>query len=421
MNRIILIGNGFDLAHGLPTRYDQFINWYWDLWIYKLKAYPQNSKEDELCKYEIARWGWNSFFLTKNNPLNPIKGKELIKHMQENKAYFKYSQCEFLKNISQSIETKGWVDIENEYYKLLKDFISADASSMAIALNSQLTCLKENLITYLNELQSNESIASNSIKSQIYAPILEKDIAINATKHLEEHINFWARQNKATWKTRLSNYNLNNPFLLDKVFDYIEEHSFSTSFIESNLKEDLIKDNPFSYLLLPDNILLLNFNYTTTPNLYLYKDSNITTINYIHGKLDDSNSVIFGYGDELDEKYHEIKNLNNNKYLEHFKTPKYLETDNYRRLLQFIDSAPFQVCVMGHSCGNSDRTLLNTIFEHDNCISIKPYFYKKEDGTDNYLDIIQNISRNFTDMKKMRDRVVNKTYCEPLSQKNLNN
>ncbi len=29
---------------------------------------------------------------------------------------------------------------------------------------------------------------------------------------------------------------------------------------------------------------------------------------------------------------------------------------------------------------------------------------------------VQNISRNFTDMKLMRDRVVNKTYCEPLSK-----
>lgn len=30
MNRIILIGNGFDLAHGLPTRYEDFINDYWN-------------------------------------------------------------------------------------------------------------------------------------------------------------------------------------------------------------------------------------------------------------------------------------------------------------------------------------------------------------------------------------------------------
>jgi len=29
MNRIVLIGNGFDLAHGLPTRYEDFIKDYW--------------------------------------------------------------------------------------------------------------------------------------------------------------------------------------------------------------------------------------------------------------------------------------------------------------------------------------------------------------------------------------------------------
>ena len=86
-----------------------------------------------------------------------------------------------------------------------------------------------------------------------------------------------------------------------------------------------------------------------------------------------------------------------------------------------MDSAPYQVCIMGHSCGNSDRTLLNTLFEHKNCLSIKPYYYIKEDGTDNYLDIIQNISRNFTDMKLMRDRVVNKTYCEPLISMQISN
>ena len=32
MNRIILIGNGFDLAHGLPTSYGSFIDWYWGNW-----------------------------------------------------------------------------------------------------------------------------------------------------------------------------------------------------------------------------------------------------------------------------------------------------------------------------------------------------------------------------------------------------
>ena len=28
MNRVIIIGNGFDVAHRLPTRYEDFLAWY---------------------------------------------------------------------------------------------------------------------------------------------------------------------------------------------------------------------------------------------------------------------------------------------------------------------------------------------------------------------------------------------------------
>ena len=83
-------------------------------------------------------------------------------------------------------------------------------------------------------------------------------------------------------------------------------------------------------------------------------------------------------------------------------------------MLSFVESAPYQVCIMGHSCGNSDRTLLNTLFEHKNCVSIKPFYHQQEEGLDNYLEIVQNICRNFTDMQLMRDKVVNKTFCKTL-------
>ena len=167
---------------------------------------------------------------------------------------------------------------------------------------------------------------------------------------------------------------------------------------------------------LPNEILFLNFNYTNTTQLYLPIPKPGFEINHIHGELTNPDSVIFGYGDELDENYKNISNLNDNEYLRNFKSIKYLESDRYRKALQFMNAAPYQVFIMGHSCGNSDRTFLNTLFEHKNCVSIKPYYYKNGDK-DNYLEIVQNISRNFTDMKLMRDRVVNKTYCEPFSIK----
>lgn len=157
--------------------------------------------------------------------------------------------------------------------------------------------------------------------------------------------------------------------------------------------------------------MLLSFNYTATAEKY--KDDN-TIYNYIHGRLDHPENIIFGYGDELDKGYQEILDKNDNELLRNVKSVKYLETRHYHDLLEFLISAPFQVFIMGHSCGNSDRTLLNTVFEHENCVSIKPFYHKWDDGRDNYLELVQNISRNFTNMKLFRDRVVNKEQCQTM-------
>jgi hypothetical protein len=48
MNRIVLIGNGFDLAHHLRTKYEHFINWYWD---YRVDGFVNNhtNKSTDLC------------------------------------------------------------------------------------------------------------------------------------------------------------------------------------------------------------------------------------------------------------------------------------------------------------------------------------------------------------------------------------
>ena len=174
----------------------------------------------------------------------------------------------------------------------------------------------------------------------------------------------------------------------------------------------------------PCNVLLLNFNYTPIAIAYLliqieelkYGGDIKAEMNFIHGDITKPRALIFGYGDELDDTYNSLLKIEENEYLRFIKSIKYLETDNYRKLLEFIESDCYQIYIMGHSCGNSDRTLLNTLFEHKNCVSIKPYYYQKADGSDNYMEIVQNICRNFTDMKLMRDRVVNKTFCEPLPQ-----
>lgn len=373
MNRLVLIGNGFDLAHGLKTSYKNFIVWYWDQWGHRLLHSLEKTDTDGLCSFkikdnvEVANWAsvFQGWYYKRENPFIPWKTNEVI-----NLAMNDRDLCDFtitsplLQRICKHL-AYGWVDIENEYYSLLfqekmdmkKGFIEPDYKS----INIQLDILREELIQYLKQEEKKEINSIEEIEEKIYRPIKEIELAVSYKRR----------------GTEQSNEEIN-----------------------------------------PARVMLLNFNYTKTPTLYTQKHSHVS-INYIHGCLDSPESVIFGYGDELDVGFKKLKDRNNNECLRHMKSIHYLESANYRKMLEFIESAPFQVCIMGHSCGNSDRTLLNTLFEHRNCVSVKPYYYINGQD-DNYLELVQNISRNFTDMKLMRDRVVNKTYCEPLTNRNNN-
>ena len=405
MNRLILIGNGFDLAHGLKTSYADFIYWYWKRRVTSLHDVRSSISDDSLCTIEVIGEIWSTFYWQQANLLNRTEGKDLYNFLNKHKDKFTIRYTAFFGNIHKSIETKGWVDIENEYYKLLEQYTLVQYSEEEITkLNKQLAYLQELLTEYLLKINQQDISVNDNIKKKIYEPVDLSDISVEATDKLAEYIKWCKEQDVRDWEIKFNNYCINPTLtgLISKVENYNRNPS------EYN--------QPPSAFMLPDAIMLLDFNYTKTAQQYLLKNNGVFSHIHIHGHLENPTGMIFGYGDEFDDKYRRLQALNNNECLANIKTIKYQESDNYRRVLQFIESAPFQVYIMGHSCGNSDRTLLNTIFEHDNCISIKPFFYKKEDGSDSYIETIQNISRNFNDMKLMRDRVVNKLYCETLTE-----
>lgn len=379
MNRLVIIGNGFDMAHGLKTSYMDFINWYWEQRLYALLTEHTAISQDSLCKLEIVNTkdcsSWHLFFFT-HSLRSVITGEwkyppsEIISAFKGNTDGFSVTYSRFFETIIQSIETKGWVDIENDYYQLLKEAKKTDCGYTVKELNEQLAFLQEKLVEYLQTISTNQPI---------------KDFH-------------------------------------DAIIDFFDPADFSTEGRKKALEDIGLDIKSFGEVeynyeernkLIPKRIMLLSFNYTATAKMY----SNFNLdFNYIHGELEHPENIIFGYGDELDKDYQAILDKNDNELLKHVKSVKYLETRKYKNMLEFLMSAPFQVFIMGHSCGNSDRTLLNTVFEHENCISIKPFYHKWTDGSDNYLDIVQNISRNFnfTNMRLFRDRVVNKEQCKTI-------
>ena len=402
MNRLVLIGNGFDLAHGLKTKYEDFMYWYWRGIVAYLLLQSKDVYEDSLCKVtnrKLDYWNLRELYHAEN--------EELYSFLVNNDGAIDIYYSPMLERINKSIQDKGWVDIENEYYELLKNYVLNNESlTQTETLNTQLHSLQEKLVEYLKSIEITNKLLRTDIRPQIYAPFKIHDISIESLQALINHVKSDMEADKGSIDAKHSLYG--NSYSSGRIKSYKEKF----------LGNIVLNDEIPIELLLPNNIMLLNFNYTHTADLYC-KKGYIFTVNQIHGDLNNPKSVIFGYGDELDDDYKTIVNKNENKFLGNIKSIKYLESDNYRKLLSFIESEPYQILIMGHSCGNSDRTLLNTLFEHKNCVSIKPYYYKWGEGEkdDNYIELVQNISRNFTDMKLMRDRVVNKTYCEQLTTK----
>ena len=422
MNRIVLIGNGFDLAHGLKTSYADFINWYWEQWRDRLIKSKSQIECDKLCSFNIH----SDFY---HNTLGGLinyyssqwcekKAYEFVNFICNNLLEIEVIFSPLIKRIKESVEKKNWVDIEADYYDLLKDCLKNNSTIEVSKLHEHFAYLQEKLIEYLLEIQvksTNKDIVLSSIKEKIYEPISKYDIAISAQEQFGE---FMAERANGDKICDVINYYEDEASILKGMTIHNIRTYQKGLFINNEIWNHLNHKNP---VLVPDNILIVNFNYTNIASLYLSpRIREHFQLNNIHGTLDNPQSVIFGYGDELDKHYKELEELNDNEYLNNIKSIKYLEATNYRNLLNFIESAPFQIYIMGHSCGNSDRTLLNTLFEHENCISIKPFYYQKEDGSDNYTEIAQNISRNFKDKQALRDKVVPKDYCEPLPQASAN-
>ncbi|OJX64270.1 AbiH family protein [Dysgonomonas sp. 37-18] len=433
MNRIILIGNGFDLAHNLPTSYKSFICNFWEDFLVKVEKSSGNKFDNEYITFETDMY--NLAHITSGMPY--LSSEYSISKLEEQINRFRSSmgrgakvnlvfKNKFLETISRLSSAKNWVDIENEYYReliALNSDIRISINDYNIrTLNEEFLIIEKLLEKYLTEIEKNlitKLSINDVILKKIIAPLKFNDISYSSANLFIEEIIDKSKFIKLPFSHNDSFFDIYREKYKFLDFNYNDILNFTGRiWAEDSEYDNVMKEIEYNsiphFFTVPEDILFLNFNYTHTIDKYIDNKDFYKTIN-IHGELNNkTNPIIFGYGDELEHSYKSIENINENDYLKNVKSIRYLETDNYRRLLNFIESAPFQIFIMGHSCGNSDRTLLNTLFEHKNCISIKPFYHQRNEMEDNYSDIVRNISRNFTDKALMRDRVVNKMYCEPL-------
>lgn len=402
MNRLILIGNGFDLAHGLKTSYKDFIFWYLDQCFEKAGIYVNSplhndefiqitvmdhhklmkllslSKDKGLSRYLYDHGLLKSYLDFNHNqeyisPNNIYKYRDIINISAHNVSF---NSVFFKRLIDQCLEC-GWVDIEQEYFDALKKYNDSDNShdlDYIGSLNKAFDFLKRKLEEYL------------SVQVQKHSIIL-KDELLDILKSPFQFSDF------------------------DTVISFDE--------LQSKLGTDYSTQEQIVH-----EAYVINFNYTNTFEPYLRRMKGHyfldVKLNHIHGQIDNpQNPIIFGFGDEHDNDYKLFEEQGNNQLFEHVKSYFYLRTPNYRNLMRFLNKGYFQVFVLGHSCGLSDRTMFKEVFDHENCKSVRVFHYTDSEGKNDFFDKTINLGRHFSDKGRMRKLIVEFNPEDSIPQSNI--
>lgn len=366
MNRLVIIGNGFDLAHGLPSRYEDFL------------LYLVNKSIEDLNKQEQCSTLYIQLFDLKKNDFNkPVIGSyESIEAIWNDSTVFKTKSFSFLdkdqknqenwtKNHTFSITfksklfhdlfaNKNWTDVEKTYFDILLQIFKnrnerTSTSGDLQKLNSDFEEIKRLFIGYITTVNSKPRNFDSKLRNNFF---------------------------------KCLHY--------DNIYDYINAPGRAIQILSQFEDSKLEK------------ITIVNFNYTNSIHLYVRDFSNTLDLIHIHGRTDKPDSIVFGYGDEMTDYYKQLENLDDEGVLKHFKSHYYHSNNSYAKLLYEVENHEFDVVVFGHSLGLSDRLLLNTIFENSNCKAIHLY----HSGSENHFKKRIALSRHFDNKKDFRKKLV---------------
>lgn len=391
MNRIILIGNGFDKASKLETDYDDFLLWYFKS-IFEGKLESEETSDKFFYKDQLVR------VVTPKNILAEVKKCTNLQELEELKSVFihdfsKQSRTErsaeiqihskFFKGL---IQQKTWGEIESEYFKALHRIKTKSAKEYnqrsvndyennrkkeLLKLNNDFAFIRDTFSKYIKEVDS--QIESTLDEKKVKYRFIEKCFTIPIPKHL-------------------NGYFFKNSPILDH---------FGKKVIHIGNSEI-----PIDQLL--NKIVFINFNYTTNLSIQIDK---FQEIGYnlecreirIHGNIteEDERGIIFGYGDDTAKEYREIEQDGNNEYLRFMKSTQYFYDDRYKEIISYVNDELFELFVAGHSLSLSDRVLLKTIVEHENCKMIR-FFHKGE--YEDYRTLVGAMTRHFDDKIEMRNK-----------------
>ena len=348
---VLIIGNGFDLYHKLPTRYTDFL-FLAKNWEYFYKKYKENRTEIEQSSPRDTM----PFQVALDNGKLTFKSlDDFADHaevMDENKIY-KFST--YLGNlwmkyfIEIDYDKEKWIDFETEIENVLvviESFFSEDISQCAgRTIKAILNPQKYKIISFLIREAgcipvTFEQIKREQINECIYGGAKERllETLRNQLDELIEAIHIY----------------------MDEFVGYIKPLYYSEQI-------NTLKD-----------INILNFNYTYTYKT-IYRDEHFNEWHFVHGSLADNNLVLGIPDSTFDEK------------IDYVYFQKYFQRIQKRTGAFYLDWIPksidghlpshqISIYIMGHSLGMTDKGILERFFTAEESVKNIYIYYHNQDS-----------------------------------------
>lgn len=367
------MGNGFDLSHYLPTKYDHFM----DVMTAIEASESESMSFDEL--FSKCREDWfiaktKQYYLTENIVLDKEQLSKIRNSLTENSWY------QYFKNHVREIKT--WIDFEQkieEVLKVISTFVSRietiiserGLSSEEIGFGEDVS-LGQIFLTreYCNILELLKIIKSGYYAQRefeddelgIYYQVVEVEYDTEEDQDFKFHIeNDYVFYQNRTYKVKTDKIISN---LHQKLEDFIEIFNLYLSLVVDQLKPK------YEYKVLNENWEIPNhifsFNYTNTFRKF-YK--NEIKVEYLHGKCGGKQNIVLGISDIKGEGLINLKAYGFTKYHQKlFKDTDYLFLDEGSPVMERIKSSrnlarweDTNILIWGHSLDSSDREYIRPL------------------------------------------------------------
>lgn len=392
---ILVIGNGFDLAHGLPTKYGEFLEF--------VKVIRQVIKVHDKQSLDSIEWGNINLQIMKliednmgNKRNDLLSQKQIWNELLDDNFWVDYFlQCDMY-------QKENWIDFESEISRVIQ-FIDNDMRQKGFDENVVISKLPIPFLAerFLNDYESLEQERIMRANEENRKMEEKEGVKWNTGKssdYMREYIEnhpFENLKEEITYKQLIMRLESDLDKLIRALEIYLAEY---VNVINDTKKNKVVQE------INPDCVL--SFNYSNTYERF-YDNGKKIEYSYIHGKADisnavESNNMVLGIDEYLESERmnREISFIAFKKYYQRiykgtgceyrdwiYKIKESVKSIELKLGNEYPEQIPFDkftndarhnVYIYGHSLDITDQDILRELILNDNVYTTIFYMDKND-------------------------------------------